>query len=258
MSTDTTIVKPTPPLFDEARLAVAGFLARYSDATRALRHRPARVLRLVRGARLEVYVAPVTAKKRPGAQDRLQAIRVALQGIASRADPLDVTPDLAALHPTDNTFPGEVLPALAADALDEAGASREQPVSYEGIRERYLPEIEIRGRVEHHKSHYALQAAWSPICSAKSSGVTVTTCGCGRSTPSSSTSESPPSAREGRWPPCATRSPPVMGSSSPPNRERSRARPIFSRAEVSASLSGPRSPSSSRVTPVPHPAENRA
>ncbi len=34
MSTDTTIVKPTAPLFDDARLAVAGFLARYSGATR--------------------------------------------------------------------------------------------------------------------------------------------------------------------------------------------------------------------------------
>jgi site-specific recombinase XerD len=34
MSTDTTIVKPTTPLFDEARLAIAGFLARYSGATR--------------------------------------------------------------------------------------------------------------------------------------------------------------------------------------------------------------------------------
>jgi site-specific recombinase XerD len=30
----TTIVRPTPPLFDEARLAVAGFLARYSEPTR--------------------------------------------------------------------------------------------------------------------------------------------------------------------------------------------------------------------------------
>jgi len=30
----TTIVTPTPPLFDEARLAVAGFLARYSGPTR--------------------------------------------------------------------------------------------------------------------------------------------------------------------------------------------------------------------------------
>ena len=34
MSTDTTIVKPTAPLLDEARLAIAGFLARYSGATR--------------------------------------------------------------------------------------------------------------------------------------------------------------------------------------------------------------------------------
>ena len=34
MPTDTTIVKPTAPLFDDARLAVAGFLARYSGATR--------------------------------------------------------------------------------------------------------------------------------------------------------------------------------------------------------------------------------
>ena len=30
----TTIVIPTPVLFDEARLAVAGFLARYSGPTR--------------------------------------------------------------------------------------------------------------------------------------------------------------------------------------------------------------------------------
>ena len=34
MSPGTTVVPPTPPLFDEARLAVAGFLARYSGPTR--------------------------------------------------------------------------------------------------------------------------------------------------------------------------------------------------------------------------------
>lgn len=34
MFTNTTVVKPTAPLFDEARLAIAGFLARYSGATR--------------------------------------------------------------------------------------------------------------------------------------------------------------------------------------------------------------------------------
>jgi integrase/recombinase XerD len=32
--TTTTLTRPTPPLFDEARLAVAGFLARYSEPTR--------------------------------------------------------------------------------------------------------------------------------------------------------------------------------------------------------------------------------
>lgn len=101
----------------------------------------------------------MAARKRLGAEDRLVAIRTALHGIADHADPLDVAPALAALHPKNDTFPGEVLLALAADALDEAGASREHPVSYEGLRERYLPEIEFRGRVEHHKSHYALQAA---------------------------------------------------------------------------------------------------
>ena len=34
MSPMTTVVAPTPPLFDETRLAVAGFLARYSGPTR--------------------------------------------------------------------------------------------------------------------------------------------------------------------------------------------------------------------------------
>ena len=33
-SSSQTLVQPVPPLFDEARLAVAGFLARYSGATR--------------------------------------------------------------------------------------------------------------------------------------------------------------------------------------------------------------------------------
>jgi hypothetical protein len=48
----TTITEPGPPLFDEARLAVAGFLARYSGPTRkSYVKRPAPVLRLVRLSR---------------------------------------------------------------------------------------------------------------------------------------------------------------------------------------------------------------
>ena len=37
-ATTTTIVPPTAPLFDESRLAVAGFLARYSQPTRRSYH----------------------------------------------------------------------------------------------------------------------------------------------------------------------------------------------------------------------------
>jgi hypothetical protein len=108
---------------------------------------------------LSRIVLPVAARRRPTAEDRLEAIRITLHGIATEADPLDVVPLLAPVHPKNNTFPGEVLLELAADALDEAGASRDRLVPYEDIRERYLPEVELRGRTQHHKSHYALQAA---------------------------------------------------------------------------------------------------
>ena len=36
---------------------------------------------------------------------------------------------------------------------------RRQPVEYEGLRERYLPEVTFRGRVEHRNSQYAVYAA---------------------------------------------------------------------------------------------------
>jgi hypothetical protein len=41
---------------------------------------------------------------------------------------------LEPLHPKNNTFPGEVLLELAADAIEEADASRERPLEFEGIR----------------------------------------------------------------------------------------------------------------------------
>lgn len=63
------------------------------------------------------------------------------------------------LHPRNNTLPGEMLFQLAADAIEEAGASRADPIDYVDILERYLPEVLFRGRNEHHKSHCALGAA---------------------------------------------------------------------------------------------------
>ncbi|MGH9246951.1 MAG: hypothetical protein ACRD29_22070 [Acidimicrobiales bacterium] len=98
-------------------------------------------------------------QRRPTPEDRLEAIRIALSGIAGGADLADTQWDLMALHPKNNTFPGEVFLALAADALNEAGASRDNPIEYENIRETYLPEFEFHGRSDHRKSHFALRAA---------------------------------------------------------------------------------------------------
>jgi len=63
------------------------------------------------------------------------------------------------LHPRNDTFPGEVFLELAADAIDEAGASREEPIEFERIRERYLPECTVHTKTQHQHSKYALRAA---------------------------------------------------------------------------------------------------
>ena len=56
-------------------------------------------------------------------------------------------------------FAGEDLLRLAAEAIEESGASLSDPIDYAGIRERYLPERGFRGKSQHHKSHFALTAA---------------------------------------------------------------------------------------------------
>jgi hypothetical protein len=66
---------------------------------------------------------------------------------------------LGVLHPEHDTFPGEVLLALAADAIEEGGASRDDPIQFAGIRERYLPESTARTKAQHHKSEFAIRAA---------------------------------------------------------------------------------------------------
>jgi hypothetical protein len=101
----------------------------------------------------------MTPRKRPTAEDRVQAIRIALSGIGSGADLGDLRFELYPLHPKNNTFPGEVFLELAADAIDEAGASREEPIEFEGIRERFLHECSAHTKVQHQHSKYALRAA---------------------------------------------------------------------------------------------------
>jgi len=92
-------------------------------------------------------------------EDRSGVIRVALTGIGAGVDVGVVLQELALLHPRHKLFPADLLLELAADALAEAGVSRDDRLDYEGIRERYLPECEFRGKADHYKSHYALRAA---------------------------------------------------------------------------------------------------
>ena len=99
------------------------------------------------------------ARRVPTDDDRIEAIRIALSGIARGVDLVDLRWELEPLHPKHNTFPGEVLLGLAADAIELSGASRESPIEFEGIRERYLPECTAHTKVQHQHSKYALRAA---------------------------------------------------------------------------------------------------
>lgn len=67
----------------------------------------------------------------------------------------ELTGSVADLHPKNNTFPGEVFMGLAADALEIANPTRDNPIPYEGSREAFLPEGEFRGR-ENRKIQYAI------------------------------------------------------------------------------------------------------
>jgi hypothetical protein len=98
-------------------------------------------------------------QKGPTTEDRAMAIGVALSGIAGGLELGEIAARLEPLHPKNNTFPGEVLLELAADAIEESGASRGQPLEFEGIRKRHLPEDRAHTRAQHHKAEYALRAA---------------------------------------------------------------------------------------------------
>jgi hypothetical protein len=93
-------------------------------------------------------------------EDRVEALRLLLAGLAAGTDIFDIIDAVDPLHPRHNTFPGEVYMGLAADALEVAGANREQPVPYDGLRTTHLPECQFRGG-ENRKIQYAILAGAS-------------------------------------------------------------------------------------------------
>lgn len=95
----------------------------------------------------------------PSDGDRELAIEFLLRGVASGGPLADIARDLEPLHPRNNTFPGEVMLEVAADAMTVAGFSRATPVDFEGIVERHLAEHQISGNTARQKMRYALFAA---------------------------------------------------------------------------------------------------
>ena len=92
-------------------------------------------------------------------EDYESAARLGLSGLMVGEHSEPIMAQLAALHPRNKTFPAEVLLELAVEAIAESGASPAEPIQYEGMRDRYLPEYHFRGKSQQHKSHYALMAA---------------------------------------------------------------------------------------------------
>lgn len=79
-------------------------------------------------------------------QDRVEAQRRLLVGLARNEDVAQIVRDVADLHVRHNTFPGEEFMLVAADGLELARATRADPIPYEGLLSTHLPEIEIRGK----------------------------------------------------------------------------------------------------------------
>ena len=97
------------------------------------------------------------ARRSPTDQDRAEAIRRLLFGLARGDDVFGLAAAIEELHLRHNTFPGEVFLGLFADALDVAGVDCDDPVPYEGLREKYLGECRFRGR-ENRKIQFAILA----------------------------------------------------------------------------------------------------
>jgi hypothetical protein len=97
-------------------------------------------------------------RKPPTAQDAATARQVLLDGLAHDVEVVEILHRLAPLHPRNNTFPGEVLLRLAADALDWAAVDRAHSLDLTGLRERFLPECDLTGR-DRRKLQFAVLAA---------------------------------------------------------------------------------------------------
>ena len=78
--------------------------------------------------------------------DRADVVRRVLAGIARGDDVNVITASVVDLHVRCDTFPGEVLMELGADALEYVGAARADPFDYGDLVSVHLPEVDLRGK----------------------------------------------------------------------------------------------------------------
>jgi hypothetical protein len=79
-------------------------------------------------------------------QDRAVAISRLLSGLARGDDFYQLAAAIEGLHPSGNTFPGEVFMRLSVTALELAGAGPDTPIPYDGLIENYLAEHTFNGK----------------------------------------------------------------------------------------------------------------
>jgi hypothetical protein len=105
-----------------------------------------------------------------------QAQEAVLSGLVRGDDVDDLMIAIAPNHVPGRFSPDVAMLELAVTALELACPSGAEPLTYEGLRERYLPEVTIRGRVEHRTAStrstrpLACAADCSPICSTTPAG----------------------------------------------------------------------------------------
>jgi|SRR5580704_3285302 hypothetical protein len=104
-------------------------------------------------------VEAMAPRKQPTLEDRTDAIRITLSGVASGEEFDSILEKLRGLHVRHSTFRAEELLELASEAIDESGATPADPIDCENIRGRFLPESPFSGRTQYYKSKYAVSAA---------------------------------------------------------------------------------------------------
>ncbi|WP_138759767.1 hypothetical protein [Modestobacter altitudinis] len=84
-----------------------------------------------------------------------QAQETLLRGLVAGDAPQDLVDAVALFHVPGWLTPDVAMLDLAVTALDLACPVGAQPLAHAGLRERLLPEVTFRGRVEQRSSQYA-------------------------------------------------------------------------------------------------------